>query len=154
MMHGLSPDYLQLAIRPGADLHPLCRDPRVDAGPEAPLEGEAMNPASEDQPPPLGLQTPQPHMTASGRGANVTGVGHFVNTGKIIHPPAPPVRTGVSFDTKALLVALILDVAMFLYGMLSYSGKNTNTETWRAVIFLLMCGVTIGMIRRWFRRRT
>jgi hypothetical protein len=109
------------------------------------------------QPPPAGL-TPLPgHPFASGSGAIVTGHNNIVSTGSNItnnlHQP-PAGRNGVAFDTKVLLATLVFDVAFFFDGMWSYTGKNTSAETWRAVGFLVMVGVTGGMLRRWFRRRT
>lgn len=56
-------------------------------------------------------------------------------------------------DTKALLVTLAVDVAFFFYGMLSYTGRNTTADEWRAGIFLILLIVTVGMVRRWLRRR-
>ena len=56
-------------------------------------------------------------------------------------------------DSIALLVTLVVNVLYFFYGMSSYTGRNTTADEWRAGIFLLLLVVTIGMVRRWFRRR-
>jgi hypothetical protein len=56
-------------------------------------------------------------------------------------------------DSKALLVTLVVDVVFFVYGSLSYTGRSTSSDTWHAVIFLVLLAVTVGMIRRWLRRR-
>jgi nucleoside phosphorylase len=65
-------------------------------------------------------------------------------------PPASKRRFGR--DTKVLLATIIADVGFF-YGMLSYTGRNTGPETWRAIIFLVMLSVTIAMAKRWVGRR-
>jgi CHAT domain len=147
MVHGLpGKDIPQLIVRPGADLHVLSPDRPADR--DAPARGAAVNP----NPTP---GQPQPHVTASGQSAVVQGHGNVVNTGNTtVNPLPPPARKRWSVDTKVLLGALVLDVAFFLYGMQSYTGRNTNGDTWRAVIFLVLIGTTAGMIRRWFRRRT
>jgi hypothetical protein len=48
---------------------------------------------------------------------------------------------------------LVVDVVYFFYGMSAYTGRNTTADGWRAVIFLLLLVVTVGMVRRWLRRR-
>jgi hypothetical protein len=37
--------------------------------------------------------------------------------------------------------------------MLAYTGHNTSADAWRAGIYLVMLGVTVRLIRRWFRQR-
>jgi hypothetical protein len=64
---------------------------------------------------------------------------------------AQPHKRGV--DTKALIVTLVFDVVYFFYGMSVYTGRNTTADEWRAVIFIVLLVVTIGLIRRWLRRR-
>lgn len=114
-----------------------------------------MYPNAGQQPP----QTPPTtasganSISVSGQGNNVTGYGNINNTVNN-NSLAPQTKKGISFDTKMLLAVLLFDVVFFFYGMWSYTGKNTNVETWRAIIMLVMAGVTVGMIRRWFRRRT
>jgi hypothetical protein len=87
----------------------------------------------------------------------VGGKGHIVTSGNnnsitTVNNTATPAKKGLSFDTKMLFAALIADVVLFFYGMWSYTGKNTSAEGWRAVVFLVMIGLTIGMLRRWLRR--
>jgi hypothetical protein len=82
------------------------------------------------------------------RGGNV-----YANQGtgkQIIHTGSSKRGSG---GTKALLVTLALDAVFFLYGMLSYTGKNTSGDEWRAGIFIILLIVTAGMIRRWLRNR-
>ena len=57
-------------------------------------------------------------------------------------------------DTWILLSVLVVDIGFFFYGMEAYSGRNTHGDEWRAVIFLVLLATTIGMIKRWIRRRT
>jgi hypothetical protein len=62
-------------------------------------------------------------------------------------------KRGPRLDTKVLLGTLVADVIFFFYGMLSYTGKNTGGDEWRAGIFLFLFVATAGMIGRWIRRR-
>jgi hypothetical protein len=64
-----------------------------------------------------------------------------------------PNKRGVGVDTKALVATLVSDVVYFFYGMSAYTGRNTTADEWRAVIFVVLLVVTIGMVRRWLRRR-
>jgi hypothetical protein len=66
---------------------------------------------------------------------------------------APPAQRGLRLDTKVLLVTLLVDAVFFLYGMLSYTGQNTGSDTWRAGIFWFLFLMTCGMLGRWVRRR-
>lgn len=54
----------------------------------------------------------------------------------------------------AVLVMLVADVAFFLYGMSAYTGGvDVNGDGFRAFGFIGMVGITIALIRRWFRQR-
>ncbi|SDF81209.1 hypothetical protein SAMN05216553_103399 [Lentzea fradiae] len=54
----------------------------------------------------------------------------------------------------AILVMLVADVVFFIYGATSYSGNQGDSgDGLRAVVYLLMLGVTITLVRRWFRQR-
>ncbi|GAA2628996.1 hypothetical protein [Paractinoplanes durhamensis] len=64
-----------------------------------------------------------------------------------------PEKRGVGFDTKALLVVLLVDGIYFFYGMSSYTGRNTAGDEWRAAFFFVLLVVTVGVVRRWLRRR-
>ncbi|MCO8277045.1 hypothetical protein M1L60_41350 [Actinoplanes sp. TRM 88003] len=81
--------------------------------------------------------------------------GHvYANQGtgdQIIHAPLAP--RGLGADTKALLVIVAVDIVFFVVGAMSYTGKNTDGDLWRAVIFLFLVVVTVGIARRWLRRR-
>jgi hypothetical protein len=154
MVHGLTGhDIPELLIRPGAVLNPLFR-----ARNDGPAEGVVMNPSTGPTSQGHPSLTGPAHLIASGSGAIVTGHGNVVSTGSNItnniNQPAAAARKGVGFDTKLVLGVLAFDVCFFFYGMWSYTGQNTPAETGRAVAFLVMVGVTGGMIRRWFRRRT
>jgi len=63
-------------------------------------------------------------------------------------------KRGARIDTKVLLVTLLTDVIFFGYGMVAYTGKNTNGDEWRAGIFLFMFLLTSVIIGRWIRRRS
>jgi hypothetical protein len=66
-----------------------------------------------------------------------------------LHNAAARKRTGA-----AVLVFLALDVVFFFYGMLAYTGHDGNSgDLWRAGIYVVMLGITVNLIRRWFRRR-
>jgi len=65
---------------------------------------------------------------------------------RINNGAAPP-------SAKPLLIILGIDVIFFFYGMLSYTGKNTGGDEWRAGIFLVLAVVTLSMIGRWVRGR-
>ena len=80
----------------------------------------------------------------------------FANQGpgnQIINNTTQQAKRGTGFDTKALLVILVLDVAFFFYGMTAYTGRNTTADTWRAGIFILLLILTASLVRRWLRRR-
>jgi hypothetical protein len=55
--------------------------------------------------------------------------------------------------TRLLIGALVADFLYFFYGMWAYTGHNTSADAWRAGIYLVMLGVTVRLIRRWFRQR-
>lgn len=152
----------ELLARPGADPHLVSRV-WSDAGPQTPAEGATVNPypfpPPQGSPAPSGSAPPS-SVTASGSGAAaaapggiaIGSVGGGINV-NLPAPPPPPPRRRMSFDTTMLLAMLVADVVFFLYGMWSYTGRNTTAEMWRAVIFLVMFSVTCGMTRRWFLRR-
>ena len=60
---------------------------------------------------------------------------------------------GPRVDSKVLLATLLADGIFFLYGMLSYTGRNTGPDQWRAGIFLFLLLTTFAMAGRWIRRR-
>ncbi|MEV4515642.1 hypothetical protein AB0K00_42660 [Dactylosporangium sp. NPDC049525] len=84
----------------------------------------------------------------AGRDAYTTQGG----TINVTHGPTPAKR-GLGTDTKFLLFILVADVTWFFIGMLSYTGRNTTGDTWRAVIFLFLLALTGAGVRRWIRRR-
>ncbi len=106
------------------------------------------NPTNKGRQPPVEPLPQQAHSTVVGSGTSIIGHGNVV--GNVINPPG---KTGIRLDTKVLGLTLLADVAFFFYGMLSYTGRNTSGDEWRAGIFIVLFSVTIGMIRRWFRRR-
>jgi len=69
------------------------------------------------------------------------------------HLYGPTAKGGLRTDTKVLLMALPIDVLFFFYGMLSYTGRNTTGDEWRAVTFLFLFLFTCGLFGRWVRRR-
>jgi hypothetical protein len=102
-------------------------------------------------------QQPQHNIQHNAPGSGGTVYAHQGPGPQIINVPPSPTAAAkrrAGTDTKVLLVALVADVAFFFYGMLSYTGRNTAAETWRAFIFLAMLAVTGGMLRRWLHRRT
>lgn len=84
---------------------------------------------------------------------------NMVNSGNLYATQKGNINIGVGaqrgprFDTKALLATLLIDIAFFFYGMLSYTGRNTTGDEWRAGIFLFLFLATSGMFGRWVRRR-
>jgi hypothetical protein len=63
-------------------------------------------------------------------------------------------QKGMRRDTKVLLILLVLDVGMFFYGMLAYTGvRNDTGDLVRAVLALIMFGTTVRLIVTWIRRR-
>jgi hypothetical protein len=54
---------------------------------------------------------------------------------------------------KVLLGFFVADVLYFFYGMWSYTGRGTTGDTVRAFLYLVMLGVTLRLIRNWFRDR-
>ena len=57
-------------------------------------------------------------------------------------------------DTWMLLSMLVFDVAFFFYGSHAYTGQVANKgDQWRAILFLIVFGMTIAALRRWWRRR-
>ncbi|OLE21213.1 MAG: hypothetical protein AUG44_28295 [Actinobacteria bacterium 13_1_20CM_3_71_11] len=72
---------------------------------------------------------------------------------QIIYAPGQAGRRRRGSDSVVLLVALVVDVAFFFYGMLAYTGRNTSADTWRAGLFLVLLAVTGSLFRRWLRRR-
>jgi hypothetical protein len=54
----------------------------------------------------------------------------------------------------AILVLLAVDVGFFIYGMTAYTGlADDSGDLWRAGISVVLLGVTLRLIRRWFRQR-
>ncbi|MGW6929492.1 hypothetical protein ACWGE0_05445 [Lentzea sp. NPDC054927] len=54
----------------------------------------------------------------------------------------------------AIVVMLVADIAFFIYGASAYTGgRDVNGDGIRAFAYLLMLGITIGLIRRWFRQK-
>jgi hypothetical protein len=97
--------------------------------------------------PPLAGQPSQVNTAMSGNVYATQG------GGKITINSGPASKGGLRTDTKVLLVTLLVDVAFFFYGMLAYTGKNTNADEWRAGIFLFLLLMTGGTVGRWIRRR-
>lgn len=63
-------------------------------------------------------------------------------------------QKGMRQGTKVLLILLVLDAGMFVYGMLAYTGiRNDTGDLVRAVLALIMFGTTVRMIVAWIRRR-
>jgi DMSO reductase anchor subunit len=103
-------------------------------------------PGQQGNPPWAAGQPGQYNSAASGGNVYATqGGNQYINVGTG--------KRGLRMDTKVLLVTLLADVVFFFYGMLAYTGKNTNSDNWRAGIFLFMFLMTCGMIGRWIRRR-
>lgn len=76
------------------------------------------------------------------QGSGRMSVRHNYNAG-------PRNRTGV-----AILVFLGLDVAFFIYGMTAYTGAAGDSgDLWRAGVSIVLLGITLSLIRRWFRQR-
>jgi len=86
----------------------------------------------------------------SGPGGNV-----YANQGTgdmtIYNQSHGPARSG--FGGWLLLTLLVVDIAFFFYGMLAYTGRNTNADSWRAGTFLVLLIVTGSTLRGWLRRR-
>ena len=64
------------------------------------------------------------------------------------------VHPGVSRKGRAIafLVAIAVDVAYFFYGMMSYTrGASNAGDTYRAIGFLVLLGITGTLLRRLFR---
>jgi hypothetical protein len=54
----------------------------------------------------------------------------------------------------AAIAFIVLDVVFFFYGKSAYTGQAGNSgDLWRAGLSLVLLGVTINLIRRWFRHR-
>jgi hypothetical protein len=54
----------------------------------------------------------------------------------------------------AIVVMLTADVVFFIYGAAAYTGgRDTTGDGIRSFAYLLMLGVTINLIRRWFRQK-
>ncbi|MFC3894914.1 hypothetical protein ACFOWZ_25820 [Lentzea rhizosphaerae] len=54
----------------------------------------------------------------------------------------------------AVVVMLAADVIFFIYGASAYTGgRDTTGDGIRSIAYLVMLGVTINLIRRWFRQR-
>ena len=102
---------------------------------------------SSPQTPP-GTQYNQQHNQANGRGQVIVNQGsgnQIVN----LHNHAARRRTGV-----AVLIVLGIDVVLFVYGTLAYTGRAGETgDLWRAGIMLVLLGITVQLIRRWIRQR-
>ena len=93
--------------------------------------------------------------TGGGSQYNSTNSGNLyaTQTGNInINNPAAG-RRGPRIDSKVLVITLLADAIFFLYGMLVYSGKNTEGDQWRAGIFLFLFFWTCVILGRWVRRR-
>ena len=54
---------------------------------------------------------------------------------------------------RLLVVLLAFDVVFFFYGMTAYTGRSTDTDSWRAGIFFVLIAMTGAAFRGWFRRR-
>lgn len=54
----------------------------------------------------------------------------------------------------AIMVMLVADVVFFIYGASAYTGgRDVNGDGIRAFAYLFMLGLTISLIRRWFRHK-
>jgi hypothetical protein len=98
---------------------------------------------------------PRQHNTAS-RGGNV-----FANQGEGQMDVHQYNSTINNINAKhhrwtgwAILVLLVADVGSFVYGSSAYTGgRDTTGDGIRAFAMLFLLGVTINLIRRWFRQR-
>jgi hypothetical protein len=88
--------------------------------------------------------------TAGGTVYSHQGTGNQVVYNAYTDPAAERRRR---LTTRLLIGAIVADVLYFFYGMWSYTGQNTTGDTVRAVVYLVMLGVTIRLIRNWVRQR-
>jgi hypothetical protein len=103
------------------------------------------NPGQQGFPPwngQSGVQNNTGNQYNTGQSVYATQKGHIRINNGAARPSAKPV-----------LVILGFDVVFFFYGMLSYTGKDTGGDGWRAGIFLVLAVVTFSMIGRWVRGR-
>jgi arginine exporter protein ArgO len=66
------------------------------------------------------------------------------------------IRSGVSRKARAiaLLVAVVVDIAYFFYGMAAYTGRASDWgDGYRALGFLVLLGITGNLLRRLLRSR-
>jgi hypothetical protein len=100
-----------------------------------------------------GPGVPRWHTQENRPASGGTVYAHQGSGDQIIYAPGQDGRRRRGTDSIVLLVALVVDVAFFFYGMLAYTGRNTGADTWRAGIFLVLLAVTGSLFRRWLRRR-
>lgn len=103
------------------------------------------NPGQQGYPPWAG-QPGQYNTATSGNVYATQGGSININT-------TPPAKRGLRIDTKVLLITLLTNVILFIYGTLAYTGRNTTGDDWRAGMFLFMFVGFSAMIGRWIRRR-